>query len=440
MFKYIKNLAFLLILLGFFVVTKPVKATNILDFSYTPGGWYGAGCNFNNSYEIELTTNNSEYTAGHNNISKITLRSGSDTSYAAGPRYTDIAIKDDYGNYILATTTINFNFVNDDEFDLIFSSPVPTIVGNKYHIFTNQSAPGTLGDCNSNSCYNVACYFPPYYSYWIKIYYSDNYSYGANNLVTRESPTKFQWNIAGPEVTFSGHYNNDGTYNNILIEILKYGSSPEPTSYLNIIASSTPGVDNYFSENGSLIPGNYAWIASLANNDLSQITTGDAISMFWNFSVANLDGTPVPALIPGWHATNTDDKALAYCDYDVATTSPNGAYEWLARWITDGIRETICYLFIPNRGFLDDLGDATTNIQTKIPFGYISLIGNQLTAIATSSTATTVPAFISQDNYNGLKILAQANIFSYIRTILIYLFVFIAFLYLYKRIRRLIKI
>jgi hypothetical protein len=197
----LKFLFFLFIILGLGFFAKTARASDVLDFSYTPDGWYYAGCNFNNGYsQVNLTENNSTYVAGHNNISKIRFRSTNFGSYSEGLRSVNLLITEAYTNeVVMATTTIEFGYWHDGYNDWVLPSPVPVLAGHQYNIFVSQA-----GDCDTVSCFNAACYFPPYYSYWLQIYYSDTYVPGPN----------FQINLINPNPipNFTNYTTIPGTY------------------------------------------------------------------------------------------------------------------------------------------------------------------------------------------------------------------------------------
>lgn len=438
-----------LILLMVFFLPNITNAEDLISIDNTNCTWYTQGQNFNNGYSSSFFRQS--FTAVNNNISKIVLKKGTNYVYLESTRQVGLAIyKLSTNEVVMATSTIIYeDGVRGSEFTWQLPLPIPLTIGEVYYFAWEQS-----GSCNAPdySCFNLVttldnngCYTEGAYSYgtirdiYFKIYYDNNV--GSQDIVEPEYPPPFTWQLDS-DITFTGTYNSTGNYDNIKIEILKYASSSTATWYSDTFASSTIGNNNTFSIDINLPAGTYAWTPYLYSADTQNETNGKAVTIYWNFSVHYPNGNPVPIIIDNNLKDGqvaADESVLVLCDM-VSTSTPSGVYGWLARWITEGSRDLICTFFVPKRSYLDDLASSTNQLKTKAPIGYITSISNLLTQIATSSEATTAPAFLTEEQYNILHDISDFGLFNLIKTILSYLFLLIAIVYTYGRIKHFIKI
>lgn len=455
--QYIKITLFLFLILGSFFCFKSVKASDqiSIDASYLVCVWYTQGQNFNNGYTSNFFRQS--FNANHTNLSKITLKKGFYYGYLESPRQVGLAIWNiDTSPYtlVMATTTIQYtDGVRGGEFDLELPVPVHLNVGTNY-AFAFQQA----GNCNSPdySCFNVyttldneGCYDSGSFSYgtdrdlWFKIWYDDTLP--SSNHLIQTYPYKYAENLVGTNLNFRSTYNSDGTYDNIRYEILKYASSSQATFYRYLYASTTIGTNLNSATTTNLDGGNYAWSAEFYNSATGNTFNDSGVLIFWNFSVQNANGTNVPLIVDRMVVSSTtagtigSDKVVVWCDM-TSTSTPEVWYGWLAKWITDGFRDVMCTTLIPNKYEFDRLASSTEFLITQAPLGYLPLAYNSFVNLASSTGTSTAPGALTDDNYTILKSISELTLFDYIKEFFNFLIIVLGIIYLYKRIKILIKI
>jgi len=457
MFKFIKNLTIFLFVLGFFVFSQAVEASINQIGSDVPDETYG----INNVFQ-KLGTGLSE------NVQAFYLMYDNWSTCVAG-NYTPHVYLVECPSDLYTTCTTVLQIRNGEVFcgteatiiyfqaginsDLAMGTPATTtyqMLSDKYYYIRqeagepdwapydlwtygtngsgNNFTPPEVADCDS---FGTPCDYDYLY---FKILNTDDVNELLNRVV-RETPVN-NVRLYDNNVSFTGTYTTNSSFDQVQIKIVKLTSATTSEEYINIEYEASEGEDLAFTKEIYLPDGNYSYIAYMHNYDTGE-NGYDYDEYPWYFVI----GTNTPQIIPGRlvEGRTENEKILVYCDQE-ATTTPGTAYEWLSKWIVDGIRDTICYLFIPNQGFIDALGDSAYELRTKAPIGYISLISDEFEDIATSTVATTSPATISATDYNLFKALNNLGLFNTIRTILSYLMLIVALIYVYKRIKHLIKV
>lgn len=451
MFFSKKKLIFISLFIGLLFFSQKAKATETLSIDnsaqtnlYSPG------------YSVNGQRYGQSFIALNNNISSFTIWNANIPASATCGDSCTFYIK--LINALATSTPLyegTFIRTNTDgtEQNFKFDDPIGLDIGGTYFIVwesaggtgDNFSFEATLDNDGEYLSGDLIWYSGgDYVNYGtqrdakFQIYYDTDYT--PWNYVKRINPQPMTWNLPFGLVEFKGWYNSNGLRENLWIEILKYDDLGIASHYRDVVASSTFGMYQAFATSTYLTEGNYAWLASLADNNLENRKTGSAVDIFWNFSVAYETGEPVPVIIPDFQtATSTSDKAWIYCD-QVSTSTPGVWYGWLAKWINDGIRDTICNLFIPNEYFLTEMASSTNNLSLKEPIGYVKLSINAIKEIATSSSATSSPSWLDNKNFYVLKSIANLGILTLFKTGISILFIILGFVYIIKRIRSLIKL
>lgn len=234
--------------------------------------------------------------------------------------------------------------------------------------------------------------------------------------VYREQPINETEDLDSSEVVFSGTYNNvDKDY--LVIDI--YSRDKQLTANkIYLTASSSVNAESFYATT-TLAAGNYSWLAYLQDADTGT-TSVDFYALPWFFTTAD----------PGGHTGLIKPFAEVedYCNYSTGEVIP------------DALNKIICVLFIPDKSFLDDLGDSVSSFQTAAPLGYIDLAIEAVQTIATSAVATSGPAWLTASQWSILRGVAQLGIFSLFKIAISFMFLIVAAVYVFKRIKLLLKI
>lgn len=439
MHKVYKKLMFFIILCVVFV-SNPAQATDVISIQQTETTW-----SFNLSSAGIGGFNGQRFLAQNNNISKFSLKGGTD--YNGTGKTFQLVIRE-----YPATTTLlldqsftDMTITDGAETVFTISPAVALTPGNYYEIgFLSGDSLSWQGDVYGNDyytysqCVGTVCVSSPGFAlndYWFKIYWSDTYV--GRDQVVPITPAQGAVDVSSP-VSFTGTFNSTGIYDKLKLVIYNRDEAlpNEEFSKLEYVASSTVGVgvNQSYSSNITLKPGNYKYLAFLQNSytastslELLMDAEGKGPNPWYYFSVEQEDGSHTPLLGPS-------DAVLDYCNTPVSTsTNP------VIRYTVEGFRDVICLMFIPDSSFFDDLEGSVADLTTKAPLGYFDLASTTIASFATSSVATTTNG-LTVANWNILNGVKDFTIFALLRTLISYLFIVLAVIYVIKRLRSFIKI
>lgn len=438
--KITQKIAILFIaFLGVFFYFQTGQATDIISIdNYNQDNLYGPGYSVNaqkwGQSFIALSTNISGFSIINANIPASASCGDSCTYYI---KVYDLLAT---ATPLVAETFIRTN-ADGTQQDFFFSHPVSLNTGADYKIeWESASASadnfGFEATLDNDGNFYGGCLMRDFECQGtdrdsaFKIYYSDSFSF--INYINAETP-KNGSTYTSP-VEFTGYYTNNGLYDQFAI-LIGRASTTTPEwfySYDIIEAEDLPYTHLIDLTNGSY------WYAPYMYNETTGATSfeenGYDINDFilrYSFKVGDT-------------ASDVDnssiyDNVLEYCQRTISTsTNP------LIKYVVEGFKDAMCITFIPSRDFIEDLATTSNEFKHQAPIGYIPIAIEAWSSLATTANATTAPPIILElggSEYYGLwQQISEWGIFYYFKLILDLLIIVFIVLYIYKRIRRLIKV
>jgi hypothetical protein len=253
-----------------------------------------------------------------------------------------------------------------------------------------------------------------------------------NDNVNRIYPPGFTWHMNN-DFNFIGTYTNSSGYDFLRIDVVQYvGNDYEPTFIDSLSTSITSGQNISWSIPANYPDGNYAWVAYLFDSS-TQEKHEDQVVVYWNFSI----GSSTPIII---QTNSSSTEPVGGGKYVMSNCNQKYDGTNFIFQTINALQKALCWLFIPQETSFQLLASSTNQIIYKAPIGYVKLAADSISAIATSSLATTTPAFITNSNYYWVKQLSYLGIFSLFKLIITTFLGILAFVYIIKRIKSLIKI
>lgn len=443
MSKTAKTFSLFILILGFFVFVGPANAAEVIDQEYT-----SSGANYC-LYDSWSTP----FIPDQNNISKVEIVGGNcsggtcvgkEFQFFVCQGVISPALYSSQYNcgsnplvYSAATTSL-FSFTDLEK----LPTPATLFPGASYYLTlyspdTNFNVTGAGGGYSGQINLAKDCSAPHITEpdqanqFYFKEYYEDTVLTGADYVFVEKSFPKNLQEDVDNDFSFTGVYSNTlGIYDKLAINIQTGSSSPIikctntvlPTGaniYVDITATSSLAFEVPMV---GIQAGIYHWNAFLYDTD-TNTWSKDCLKDYFSFTVQPVGGGHTPL-----ESIYTMLPKEEYCNYESGNV------------IADAFNKVLCILFIPEKSYLEDLSSSTQRLLVTAPIGYITLAVAAVNSLATTTAATTTPVFLTASQYNIFKSASEIGIFSLIKNLISLLFLIVALVFVFKRLRALIKI